>query len=81
MMGEVSMMAFIYVRKVKRRRIQTIIEFNGHMSSDEMKVLLKKLQKKLGTGGYIEDNKIVLRGDHRDRLQELLYDYGISLTR
>jgi len=75
------MMAFIYVRKVKRRRIQTIIEFNGHMSSDEMKVLLKKLQKKLGTGGYIEDNKIVLRGDHRDRLQELLYDYGISLTR
>ena len=38
--------------------------------------LLKLLKGKLGTGGTLEDGKIIIQGDHRERIVEILNELG-----
>jgi len=59
------------VRTVKYGKKQTII-IVPWLGNDEVKSLLKYLKKRLGTGGYIEDGKIVLQGDMTHRIWKVL---------
>ena len=43
----------------------------------ELEVWLKALKSSLGCGGVVEDDTLVLQGDHRERLPELLTARGV----
>lgn len=40
------------------------------------KTLLKKLKASLGTGGALKDGVLEIQGDHRDRILDLLAQWG-----
>ncbi len=42
----------------------------------DLSSMLKEFKTKFGTGGTIDDGRIVLQGDHRDTLVELLRQRG-----
>jgi len=49
----------------------------GVMSREKgQKALLKLLKQKLGTGGTLEDGNIVIQGEHRERIVEILNELG-----
>ena len=45
----------------------------------EIKSLASSLKSSLATGGTVDDDRIELQSDHRDRLPELLDDHGYSV--
>ena len=48
------------------------------LRSDERDAWLKALKSALGCGGVVEDARLVLQGDHRERLPKLLTDRGVK---
>ena len=48
------------------------------LPADELKVLGKKLNAQLGTGGAIKDGNIEIQGDHREKLLLLLEQAGFK---
>jgi translation initiation factor 1 len=54
----------------------TVIEQLG-LNSTQMAAWLKALKSALGCGGVLEDGAIVLQGDHRKRLPEILTKRGV----
>ncbi|MBN2746918.1 MAG: translation initiation factor [Bacteroidales bacterium] len=45
-------------------------------TEDDLKDLAAKLKNKLGTGGSAKDNEIIIQGDHRDKILNLLTSTG-----
>ncbi|SIR92052.1 SUI1 family translation initiation factor [Natronorubrum thiooxidans] len=56
----------------------TIIE-GFDLNTDEIKATASELKGSLGTGGTVDDDRIELQGDHRDRVPELLRDHGFDV--
>ena len=63
----------IVVRTVKYGKKETVITLPG-VKGEQLKETLRYLKKRLGTGGYIEDGKIVLKGDMTRRILKLLVE-------
>lgn len=63
-------------RKGRRGKEVTVVEQLG-LRERELGDWLKDLKAALGCGGAIEDDALVLQGDHRDRLRALLQDRGV----
>lgn len=64
-------------RERKGRGGKTVSIITGVMSRDAGKqALLKLLKNKLGTGGALEEDNIVIQGDHRERIVEILNELG-----
>lgn len=58
----------------------TILEgYNG--SSEDFKILAKELKTKLSVGGSFKDNKIIIQGDFRDKIMQILKDKGFNVKR
>lgn len=55
----------------------TVVEQLG-LPAERLAQWLKALKAGLGCGGVIEDGAIVLQGDHRDRLPDLLTSRGVK---
>ncbi|MFK7806312.1 MAG: translation initiation factor [Saprospiraceae bacterium] len=70
----------IYVsidRKKRRGKEVTLVEgFKG--SKDELKDLAKMLKSKCGVGGSAKDGEIIVQGNHRDKVIELLKKEGFG---
>lgn len=64
-------------RERKGRGGKTVSIITGVMSREAgRQALLKLLKGKLGTGGALEDGSIIIQGDHRERIVEILNELG-----
>ncbi len=62
----------LHLAKEKRRgKVVTIVK-PFHLSTNDLKILLKTLKKKLGTGGTIRDDALEFQGDIHDTLRTQL---------
>ena len=58
----------------------TIIE--GYIGSDEdFKILAKELKTKLSVGGTFKDDAIIIQGDYRDKIMDILKQKGFKVKR
>jgi|BEDMetMinimDraft_2_1075160.scaffolds.fasta_scaffold01547_8 translation initiation factor 1 len=64
--------------KVEKRRFGkevTIVEgIEGN--NTELKKIASMLKSKLAAGGSAKDNKIIIQGDHREKIKEILMELG-----
>jgi translation initiation factor 1 len=64
----------------RKGKATTIIE--GYEGSDEdFKLLAKELKTKLSVGGTFKDCAIIIQGDYRDKIMNLLKDKGFKVKR
>lgn len=58
----------------------TILEgYNG--ANEDFKALAKELKTKLNVGGSFKDDKIIVQGDYRDKIMQILKEKGFSVKR
>ena len=70
----------IWLDRLKGGRVATVVRgFVG--SSDDLEALGKELKKSCGVGGTAKDGEIIIQGDHRDRVCELLSKAGYRCKR
>jgi translation initiation factor 1 len=55
----------------------TVVDRLG-LRARELETWLKAFKSALGCGGVVEDDRLVLQGDQRDRLRTLLKDRGVK---
>ncbi|WP_293872401.1 translation initiation factor [Flavobacterium sp.] len=72
---------FMICKYEKRKgKATTIIE--GYQGTDEdFKILAKELKTKLSVGGTFKDNSIIIQGDYRDKIMNLLKEKGFKVKR
>jgi translation initiation factor 1 len=66
----------LYFKKEKRRGKTVTLVGELHVSREDAQNLLKKLKKKLGTGGSFKDNFMEFQGDIAPRIRELFIAEG-----
>lgn len=65
----------VWLDRLKGGRVVTVVRgFVG--SDDDLAALGKELKKSCGVGGTAKDGEIIIQGDHRDRVVELLTKAG-----
>lgn len=73
----------LYVQIDRRNRrgktVTLITGFKG--SSDDLKTLERDLKSKCGVGGSSKDGEIIIQGDFKERVHELLKEMGYSQTK
>jgi len=58
----------------------TIIEgYNG--ATQDFKKLSQEIKKKLSVGGSFKDEKIIIQGDYRDKIMDILKEKGFKVKR
>ena len=65
----------IWLDRLKGGRVATVVRgFVG--TDDDLAALGKELKTRCGVGGTAKDGEIIIQGDHRDRVMELLQKVG-----
>ena len=69
-----------YEKKGRNGKPVTLIEgFEG--SDEELKKISKKIKTTLGIGGSEKDGTIIIQGDNRDKIMEILKNMGYKTKR
>ena len=66
-----------YERKHRGGKEVTVVE-KLELKADELATWCRELKQALGCGGVVEDKSIVLQGDQRARLPDLLTARGVA---
>ncbi|QCW99976.1 translation initiation factor [Aggregatimonas sangjinii] len=68
--------------KYEKRKGKPITILEGYNGSDtDLKTLAKELKTKLSVGGTVKQNKIIIQGDSRDKIMQLLKNKGFQVKR
>lgn len=68
--------------KYEKRKGKPITILEGYNGSDEdFKLLAKEIKVKLSVGGSFKNGSIIIQGDYRDRIMEMLKDKGFNVKR
>ena len=61
-------------------KVATVVKgFVG--SDDDLTELGKTLKRKIGVGGSVKDGEIIIQGENRDRVLQILLDEGYSKSK
>lgn len=68
--------------KYEKRKGKPITIIEGYTGADDdFKRLAKDLKQMLSVGGSFKDEKIIIQGDYRDRIMNILKDKGFKVKR
>ena len=68
--------------KYEKRKGKALTILEGFTIDDnEVKNIAKELKKKLSVGGSLKDNYIIIQGDYRDKIMEILNLKGFKTKR
>ena len=68
--------------KYEKRKGKPITILEGYNGADsDLKVLAKELKTILSVGGTVKQNKIIIQGDYRDKIMQLLKNKGFQVKR
>lgn len=68
--------------KYEKRNGKPITLIEGYTDADaDFKVLAKELKTRLGVGGTVKEEKIIIQGDYRDKIMEFLKEKGFKVKR
>jgi translation initiation factor 1 len=68
--------------KFEKRKGKPITIIEGYTGSDDdFKILAKELKTKLSVGGSFKDDAIIIQGDYRDKIMEILKIKGFKVKR
>ncbi|WP_339685872.1 translation initiation factor [uncultured Nonlabens sp.] len=64
----------------RKGKVNTVIDgYTG--ASKDFKILAKELKTQLGVGGSFKNDQIIIQGDYRDRIMEMLKEKGFKVKR
>jgi translation initiation factor 1 len=72
--GEQDLRVLIDKKQRKGKSVTLVTGFVG--AEDDLKALGKELKSKCGTGGSVKDGEILIQGDFREKIMNLLADKG-----
>lgn len=68
--------------KYEKRKGKPITILEGYTGAiEDFKKLAKELKQKLSVGGSFKDDKIIIQGDYRDKIMQILKDKGFAVKR
>lgn len=68
--------------KYEKRKGKPITILEGYTgATEDFKLLAKELKTKLSVGGSFKDDKIIIQGDYRDKIMQILKDKGFAVKR
>jgi translation initiation factor 1 len=68
--------------KYEKRKGKPITILEGYIGADgDFKKLAKELKTKLSVGGTYKDGRIIIQGDYRDKIMQLLLEKGFNVKR
>ena len=68
--------------KYEKRKGKPITILDGYTgATSDFKLLAKEIKQKLSVGGSFKDDKIIIQGDYRDKIMEMLKAKGFNVKR
>ncbi len=68
--------------KYEKRKGKPITILEGYTgATEDFKTLAKDLKKTLNVGGSFKHGKIIIQGDYRDKIMQILKDKGFAVKR
>ncbi len=68
--------------KYEKRKGKPITILEGYTgATKDFKILAKEIKTKLSVGGSFKDDKIIIQGDYRDKIMQILKDKGFAVKR
>ena len=69
-----------FSKKGRSGKIVTLVK-GIDIDKDTLEYISKKLKRKLSVGGSIKDGEIIIQGNNRDKLEEILLKMGHSVKK
>lgn len=68
--------------KYEKRKGKPVTILEGYTgATEDFKKLAKELKTKLSVGGSFKDDKIIIQGDYRDKIMDMLIAKGFQVKR